>query len=100
MIYGEPVAQIIDEPARIGRALYIYRKVDGGTEVLYSDKRITIREGEATVEPTLRLSPEELQQLANALAKAGYNPSKEYVEGKLEATQSHLADMRQLLKLK
>jgi len=53
----------------------------------------------AVKEPSFKLLPEQLQAFADALNKMGINPQKEYVEGKLEATENHLKDMRKLLKL-
>lgn len=54
----------------------------------------------AVKEPSFKLNKEQLQAFANALNKMGINPQKEYIEGKLEATERHLKDMRTLLKLK
>ena len=69
-----------------------------GTEVLGSDK--ILKEGERwDVPPTLELEPEQLQAFADALNEQGYKPQQGFVEGKLEATESHLKDMRTLLKL-
>lgn len=69
-----------------------YVKPDGTYEVM--DTR------SAVSEVTMSLTKGHLQALANALDKMGVSPAKEYTEGKLEATESHLADMRKLLKLK
>jgi len=80
--------------------LTIYRARGDKTDVLQSNKTIkTIEYGEE-YEPTLLIEDDMLQALAEALHEKGINPKKEYVQGKLEATESHLQDMRVLLKLK
>lgn len=48
-------------------------------------------------EPSFKLNREQLQAFANALNEMGMNPQKEYTDGKLEATEKHLEDMRQLV---
>lgn len=98
-MYGEYKAKIVDQQFRIGKALYLFARVGQKTEVLYSNETKTFDEG-VDIEPTLVLSTEQLQALANELDNLGYHPQKEYVEGKLEATEAHLKDMRALLKLK
>jgi len=79
--------------------IFIYREVGGKLEISRGNLIETVEEGSAP-EPSLELYPQQLQAFANALNEMGINPQKEYIEGKLEATTSHLADLRTLLKLK
>lgn len=92
--------RIIDKGYKFTRDVYIFRRVPGGTEFLTGDNTLkTFKEGEAVDKPTLELEPEQLQALADELAKVGYAPQKGFLQGKLEATEKHLKDMRTLLKL-
>lgn len=94
------IVKIIDPGYRTTRDVFIYRTGPiGKIELLRSDTIETIDEGTAP-EPSMRLSPEALQAFADALDKMGITPKQGFVEGKLQATESHLSDMRQLLKLK
>lgn len=53
------------------------------------------------ISASLRLSPEMLQALANALSEANIRPKEAgKTEGLLEAQSEHLKDLRTLLKLK
>ncbi len=61
------------------------------------DKIIILDEGVAAPEPTLKLTNEALQAFATALNEQGINPKKEFLDGKLEATEKHLEDMRSLV---
>lgn len=95
---------IKDTGYKVTRELYIFRRTHtGDTEVLQPDGIIkTIKTGEAVsdIKPLIELEPEMLQSLADELSQKGYKPQKGYLEGKLQATENHLADMRKLLKLK
>lgn len=79
--------------------VFIYREIGRKLEIARGNVVEMVEEG-AAVEPSLVLYPQQLQAFADALNKMGINPSKEYTEGKLEATEKHLTDMRTLLKLK
>ncbi len=94
--------KIIDKGYKFERDIYIYARSGDKTIVKNSDNTATIYGyGEPIPDkPTLSLNPETLQALADALDKVGIKPQKGFVEGKLQATESHLKDMRTLLKLK
>lgn len=51
-------------------------------------------------EPFMHLEQDMLQSLADALNDNGIKPQQGFIEGKLQATENHLQDMRTLLKLK
>lgn len=94
--------KIISFADRLGRGLYIIRKNDreGRNEVLQSDGRIMVADEGVHVEPSLFLSEEIFRELVNAIHK-DYKPSEgKFTEGKLEATEKHLEDLRALLSLK
>lgn len=72
----------------------------------FGNKISLVQKGGETIEyieegvvkdPSFKLNREQLQAFANALNDMGINPQKEFVEGKLEATEKHLEDMRKLV---
>lgn len=80
------------------RDIFVYRRgLNGKTEIMGVGE---VDEGAGVPKPTLELEPEQLQAFADALNEQGYKPQKGFLEGKLEATERHLADIRKLLKLK
>ena len=93
--------QIQDLPAQFSKALYIYRKSPiGGTEILQGKEVVVYKPGEIP-EPSLILQPDILQGLLEAIMSMGIKPRDAgKTEGLLEATEYHLEDLRQLLKLK
>lgn len=94
----EIIIRIVDKGYKTGRDIYIFRRTHSGTEFMNNDGTITT--GIAPEQPTIELEPEQLQALADELANVGYKPQKGFLEGKLEATEAHLKDVRTLLKLK
>jgi len=95
---GEWHIRIVDVGYKTSREVNIFRMTPQGKEMLGSDQ--IIKEGEVSSKPTMELEPEQLQALADELEKIGYKPQKGFMEGKLEATEIHLKDMRTMLKLK
>lgn len=92
---------IVEDPIMLERSVYIYRKLDGKISQYFGDGTIkTFGEGSAVAEPSMILSQQMLQGFADALDKQGISPKKQYLEGKLEATEGHMKDLRTLLKLK
>lgn len=90
--------KIVDLGYKLTKNIYIFRRTfDGKTELLGGE--IFDHSGALPPKPTLELTDEQLRAFAEAINKEGINPQKEYVEGKLEATENHLKDMRKLLKL-
>lgn len=93
--------RIIDVGYRFTRDVFVFRKTLGGTEFLQGDTITFVPEGSAEQgKPSFQLNPEQLQALADELAQVGFKPQKGFIEGKLQATEDHLKDMRTLLKLK
>ena len=89
---------LVEDWAMGGKKIYISRRVGDRIEVMFGDTVTAYQMGEAISDkPTLRLSDELLQELANALDKAGFKPKEGYLEGKLTATEKHLEDMRTLV---
>lgn len=92
------IVKIVDPGYKITREIFIYRRAGiGKTEVLRSGGMVETIDTGVKPEPTLELFPETLQALANALAEVGIKPQEGYLEGKLEATEKHLEDMRTLV---
>lgn len=91
--------KIVDVGYRFTRDVYIFRRTLGGAEFIQSDETtVFIAEGSAEQpKPTFRLEPEALQELAEELARTGYKPEKGFTQGKLDATEKHLEDMRTLV---
>lgn len=94
---GDWKIKIVDVGYKFTRDIYIFRRLHNGkTEILGVGE---IKDGDEPKEPTLELDPQQLQELANTLADNGFKPQKGFVEGKLQATEKHLSDLRHLLKL-
>lgn len=88
--------QIASPGYKLTRDVYIFRETfDRKIEVM----NVGIVEDGVASKPSLELNDEQLQAFAEALNSIGIKPQQGYVEGKLEATESHLKDMRKLLKL-
>lgn len=92
--------RIIDKGYTFYRDVYVFARTLGGANFVCGDTIEFVPEGTEPPKPSFRLDPEQLQALADELAQVGYKPQKGFVEGELIATKSHLADMRQMLKLK
>jgi hypothetical protein len=88
--------KIVEVGWKLDLDIYIFRKKFDGTIELFDG---TIINDGVTAKPTISLNRELLQLFANELNSRGINPKKEFIEGKLEATEKHLLDMRKLLKL-
>lgn len=94
--------RLVEVPGKIGKALHIFRMIDSSKiEHWRFDGVVEIKPVGEAIEPTLYVFTEQLQALALALNESGVKlPEKAFVEGKLEATERHLSDMRKMLKLK
>lgn len=86
--------------------LYIFRYFPGGRQYLRNEGKgvvtwVDIKEGKAVErDPLLSLDSYAAEKLATALAERGIKPKQaSFTEGKLEATDAHLKDLRKLLKL-
>lgn len=89
--------KIVDVGWKLEKDIWIFRRrIDGKVEMLGGE---ILDEQGVVKTPTLSLTNDQLRRLAEAINKEGINPQKEFVEGKLEATEKHLQDMRKLLKL-
>ncbi len=91
--------QINEKPGMFMIDIFVYRDTYQGTEVVNGDCITVLGKGEPAT-PTLSLLPEQLQALVDSLNEKGFKPKEGFLEGKLQATESHLKDMRTLLKLK
>ncbi|MEK7113095.1 MAG: hypothetical protein AAB875_07335 [Patescibacteria group bacterium] len=91
--------KISDDGMWTGKKIFIANLVPGGVEMIYSTERKIEPEG-AIWNSSLQLTQEEFQALVDAIHK-DFKPSEgKYTEGKLEGTERHLQDLRQILKLK
>lgn len=91
--------KIIDPGYKGAHDVYIFRSVNGLTEVMGKNGTISkVLKGSAIpTEPFMEMDDAMMQEMSDALAKVGIKPQKGFVEGKLEATERHLEDMRSLL---
>lgn len=97
-MFSEWKVKIVDVGYSFARDVYIFRETHEGTEFLQADGNIKLTNTTLeTPQPTIRLDPEALQTLADELGRVGYKPQKGFVEGKLEATEKHLDDMRKIV---
>lgn len=83
----------------LGKDMYIFRLTPRGREILNKDGTITDYENGMAIplEPFMHLEQDMLQGLADALNENGIKPQQGFIEGKLEATEKHLEDMRRLV---
>ena len=89
--------KITDVGYKMERDIYIYYKMFGDKiGVLHGDVIDTFNGGDV-IKPSLSLPPEALQEFANALDALGFKPQQGFIQGKLEATEKHLEDMRKLV---
>ena len=87
--------KIVDVGYKLEKDIYIFTKrFDSKLEMLGGE---IIDNGAVPPKPTISLTDQQMIALANALAKEGVNPQKEFTVGKLEATEKHLQDMRKLV---
>lgn len=94
------IIKIIDKGFKTDRDIYIFRPLPNRrVEILRGDIAEVVEE-DVEPKPSLMLSPEALQSFADSLASIGIKPQKGFCEGKLEAMEKHLVDLRTLLKLK
>ena len=93
------VIKIVDVGYRFTRDVFIFRRSLGGAEFIQNDgTALFVADGSAEQpKPAIQLDPEALQALADELAHVGYKPQKGFIEGKLNATEKHLEDMRKLV---
>lgn len=86
--------KITDVGYKLEKDIYIFRKLSNGKiDVLGVGE---IEDGIAP-KPTLSLTDSQLQEFADVLAQNGFKPLKGFLEGKLNATEKHLEDMRTLV---
>ena len=103
---GDWKIEILDRPAQFLTDIWIYRRGPNGGTIFYSFKGNDVVEevehkgGSAPFPATLTIPCDLKSLLLEALLSKGVkSPDKSFVEGKLEATEEHLADLRHILKL-
>lgn len=94
--------KIIEKGFSHMKDIYIYQEVPGGIEILNNDGPVTtatfFATGSALPEkPSLTLDTQVLQALVDAVIHTGIKPSESYTDGRLEATEEHLKDMRRIV---
>ena len=98
-----------DDLVSLSTIMLVYRVVGMDVEVMHpGDNGQMMLSIQSPLEPTKpfmvlsnMMAKEFMQSLSEALDNKGIKPdSNAKIEGTLEATKSHLADLRQLLKLK
>lgn len=92
--------KFVERPEKCGREMYIYRETQNGIREFFVFPEFTevrtIKDGEC-VPNGLYLSEDLFQKLVDSVHK-DFKPSEgKYTEGKLEATEKHLKDMRKLV---
>ncbi len=72
----------------------------GIKRVLNGDMWIELSEGQSNPKPTLSLESFDVEALVNALSELGVKTDNDHkLQGKLEAVNYHLEDLRMMLKL-
>lgn len=99
--------KINERPAQLITDIWIFRRgAKGGEIILWTPKEGDVVEEKSfgygdSIPPTLTLNTNLLPLLMEALRDNGVKlPDESFTKGKLEATENHLRDLRQLLKLK
>lgn len=90
------IINIVDPGYKFTREIYIFRRLPNGKAEVLGQGEFELG---VNFKPSLELTPEQLQALSNALNENGFKPQEGFTEGKLEATERHLTDLRKLLKL-
>ena len=90
--------KIIDVGYKLEKDIYIFRKLPNGNVEILGNGECGVS-GELPEKPTISLTDEMMQKFADVLADNGYKPKEGFIDGKLQATEKHLKDMRKLLKL-
>lgn len=92
-------ALLKQKPGLFGVYLYLYCKMQNGKVGYIQGETITeIEEGSVEIPATLYIESEEMAQaILEAFSKQGIKLDKGHAEGKLEATEKHLEDMRRLV---
>lgn len=95
-------ARVVFAPGKMANGVYLSRRKDIGVrEYLRSDNTvITVKNGEPTKEPIefAWLDDEQLEALSAAFDQHGVKrPDAGFTEGKLQATEKHLEDMRSIV---
>jgi len=90
--------KIVDKGYTDTRDVFLFRRdASGRTAILHGDRIDTYEDGAVRDEPSMCLTSEMLQAFAEALNDQGFKPLKGFLEGKLDATEKHLEDMRTLV---
>lgn len=97
-------ARVVFEPGRLANAVYLIRVSPYGVRkyLVGKDKVISVEKGKATTEDLVfaYLDSDQLNALMSAFDAFGVKkPDAGFTEGKLEATEKHLEDMRTMLSL-
>ena len=99
-MFGDYKVQIIERPGTFSNRIYLYKVIPGhGTEyITYKAEVQILKRGEAVKDDELyfaEMTPDQLQAFAEALANKGIKTTQDSVaQGKLQATEKHLEDMR------
>ena len=91
--------KIIDKGFKPTLEIFVYEDIGNGKiRVVQGDTIQTIdRNAPTDLKPTIELPREALQAFADSLDQMGIKPQKGFLEGKLQATEKHLEDMRDLV---
>ena len=94
-------AQLVQKPGMFGYDLYIFYKAPNG-KIGYVVSGNIIKEIERgdsiDIPPTLHIEGEEMAKaILEVFSNQGIKIDKGHTEGKLEATEKHLEDMRRLV---
>lgn len=101
-MFGDFKVQIIERPGISTNRVYLYRITGNIAEYVTHKAEVRVlREGEAIKEEELYfadMSQDQLQAFAEALANKGIKTTQDSIaQGKLQATEKHLEDMRMLV---
>lgn len=86
-------------PGSLSYDVFVWIKSFDGkiTSIVDGGKRQETKDIGEIMKPFCFLNPHLLQPLTDALSKLGYVPKAGFLEGKIEAQEKHLEDMRTLV---
>jgi hypothetical protein len=101
MMYDKIEVYIGHRPGMIDYDLLILKRPDPHsytTELLQSNGEwVNLGPGQSYEKPTLSLTPFMLQEIVNKAAELKIKPEQSFLEGKNQAMEEHLKDMRALV---
>jgi len=102
-MFGDWKVDVVYRPEYLGYVVYMSRKMPNGQEFITKDGKTEVLKPGDFIKSDKQycfaiLDPDQVQRLADAFANKGIHTVNDNVnKGKLEATEKHLEDMRNIV---